>query len=433
MSHLPDNPTNTLTLEEPDLQYINQQLNHARQLQANDQHQKAIPIFQEICEHYPLIHQAWGNMGASYAALGQKKAAIRALERAIQVRPDYDLARRNLEEIKTASAEQLRQQSFINNRAGVLDIGIMQLALDEWMDILTTKDLNHIPALRDVTAWLDHLENTPATTDKHDFLDFDTVLKLNQLLASPDPLEQTFASPDETSKTKPYYFKREPQFPTVWRLRHLLEIAELIKTDHDQLIVTPDIADFRSASPAEQYAALLWKYLHDLSWPDLEKTSRPGSKIIQMDKIQQDMAKLIQNVTSRRINQILIDSGPRYHWVDPLATARFPQTKTTDHEQQETEVVLLTMYAYNETKYLWQPFQWFNLIELQTQPWLANIPMLTNIRPTPLGSRLLPTIALREDYSENISAPPAGRNDPCPCGAAKSDGQPIKYKKCHGR
>ncbi|MBI2406505.1 MAG: hypothetical protein HYV25_02895, partial [Candidatus Harrisonbacteria bacterium] len=26
-----------------------------------------------------------------------------------------------------------------------------------------------------------------------------------------------------------------------------------------------------------------------------------------------------------------------------------------------------------------------------------------------------------------------GRNDPCPCGAKKGDGTPVKYKKCHGR
>ncbi|MFH1098721.1 MAG: preprotein translocase subunit SecA [Candidatus Uhrbacteria bacterium] len=26
-----------------------------------------------------------------------------------------------------------------------------------------------------------------------------------------------------------------------------------------------------------------------------------------------------------------------------------------------------------------------------------------------------------------------GRNDPCPCGAAKADGRPVKYKKCHGK
>ena len=26
-----------------------------------------------------------------------------------------------------------------------------------------------------------------------------------------------------------------------------------------------------------------------------------------------------------------------------------------------------------------------------------------------------------------------GRNDSCPCGKLKSDGQPIKYKKCCGK
>ena len=26
-----------------------------------------------------------------------------------------------------------------------------------------------------------------------------------------------------------------------------------------------------------------------------------------------------------------------------------------------------------------------------------------------------------------------GRNDPCPCGAKKADGTPVKYKHCHGK
>jgi|GEM_PF-4579210 len=26
-----------------------------------------------------------------------------------------------------------------------------------------------------------------------------------------------------------------------------------------------------------------------------------------------------------------------------------------------------------------------------------------------------------------------GRNDPCPCGAMKQDGTPVKYKHCHGK
>ncbi len=40
-------------------------------------------------------------------------------------------------------------------------------------------------------------------------------------------------------------------------------------------------------------------------------------------------------------------------------------------------------------------------------------------------------------HSKNQASAPAadkvGRNDPCPCGAKKPDGTPIKYKHCHGR
>ncbi len=32
-----------------------------------------------------------------------------------------------------------------------------------------------------------------------------------------------------------------------------------------------------------------------------------------------------------------------------------------------------------------------------------------------------------------VSGQKVGRNDPCPCGAKKEDGRPIKYKHCHGR
>jgi len=42
------------------------------------------------------------------------------------------------------------------------------------------------------------------------------------------------------------------------------------------------------------------------------------------------------------------------------------------------------------------------------------------------------------DSQDNFSTIPAeyknvGRNDPCPCGAKKPDGTPIKYKHCHGK
>jgi preprotein translocase subunit SecA len=35
--------------------------------------------------------------------------------------------------------------------------------------------------------------------------------------------------------------------------------------------------------------------------------------------------------------------------------------------------------------------------------------------------------------SSNFAGRKIGRNDPCPCGAKKTDGTPIKYKKCHGK
>jgi len=35
--------------------------------------------------------------------------------------------------------------------------------------------------------------------------------------------------------------------------------------------------------------------------------------------------------------------------------------------------------------------------------------------------------------AQTSAFPKVGRNEPCPCGAKKSDGRPVKYKHCHGR
>ena len=39
----------------------------------------------------------------------------------------------------------------------------------------------------------------------------------------------------------------------------------------------------------------------------------------------------------------------------------------------------------------------------------------------------------RNEQPQSRNPAKVGRNDPCPCGAKKSDGRPIKYKHCHGR
>ncbi|MDP2926875.1 MAG: preprotein translocase subunit SecA [bacterium] len=41
--------------------------------------------------------------------------------------------------------------------------------------------------------------------------------------------------------------------------------------------------------------------------------------------------------------------------------------------------------------------------------------------------------AKRENVVASRTGPKVGRNDPCPCGAKKPDGSPVKYKHCHGK
>ena len=56
------------------------------------------------------------------------------------------------------------------------------------------------------------------------------------------------------------------------------------------------------------------------------------------------------------------------------------------------------------------------------------------IAETILKVRLNPAVALTE--TRTVAAPAGkipGRNDPCPCGAKKPDGRPVKYKHCHGK
>jgi len=44
----------------------------------------------------------------------------------------------------------------------------------------------------------------------------------------------------------------------------------------------------------------------------------------------------------------------------------------------------------------------------------------------------------KKDFGQPLAQPVSGRkepgrNDPCPCGAVKADGHPVKYKHCHGK
>lgn len=152
--------------------------------------------------------------------------------------------------------------------------------------------------------------------------------------------------------------------------------------------------------------------------------------------MQIELIKTIHETTSQRIAQILA-AARNFDWIDPLETINLPGDQTKNDQEREIMTALMTMHHFNESHYLWQPLHWFGLLEVQMQPWMAGLPILASIRPTPLGRRLLPTLALQDTSAiieeEPLTTPPVGRNEPCPCGATLPDGRPVKYKKCHGR
>jgi tetratricopeptide (TPR) repeat protein len=66
---------------------------------------KAVECFDEVTEMYPEQYKAWGNLGSSLANLGLKEAAIMCLERALEIKPDYQVAKENLAHVKEMSEE----------------------------------------------------------------------------------------------------------------------------------------------------------------------------------------------------------------------------------------------------------------------------------------------------------------------------------------
>ncbi|MCX6353509.1 MAG: tetratricopeptide repeat protein [Candidatus Aureabacteria bacterium] len=57
----------------------------------------AIEKYKRYIELSDKNHVVWGNMGAMYARLGNVKEALRCLHRSLSLKPDYKIARKNLE------------------------------------------------------------------------------------------------------------------------------------------------------------------------------------------------------------------------------------------------------------------------------------------------------------------------------------------------
>lgn len=76
--------------------------------------EKAIGGFKSCLNIVKNHYQSYGNMGLCYMKLGQKEKAIAALNKAIEFKPDYELAIVNLAMIKSGEFESDTQIEIVN-------------------------------------------------------------------------------------------------------------------------------------------------------------------------------------------------------------------------------------------------------------------------------------------------------------------------------
>jgi tetratricopeptide (TPR) repeat protein len=60
-------------------------------------HAEAATGFEDVLALVPRHYPSWGNLGAAYLALERVTEARRCLERALELNPEYAIARHNLQ------------------------------------------------------------------------------------------------------------------------------------------------------------------------------------------------------------------------------------------------------------------------------------------------------------------------------------------------
>lgn len=387
--------------------------------------------FRTMAEEQPKHFQAWGNLGLALASRGRKREALEALDRALAINPKYRLAQQNREQIAATPEGALVRDVLVTMGASVIQVGNEEAALAEWRPLVRGEEAEQTPAVRDVRATLAWFsEHGPVRrTGRLKRLPRRAVLELNRRLAKPDPEGMTFGD------GRLFRFQDEDEFPTVHLLHHLLLAAGLLQVRFERVSCTRKAEAFAAQPATEQYFVLLWAYFNRLSWSKLE---RAGGWMPVPDRSRQtrDLASL----TVREFLEKPREDG----WIRLRGRGEeTPRAETASAEAHEQELAQI-MVEVDDEKFLWRPLAWFGLLEFREShegdPWSFALAA----RCTPLGERVLPTLAPKRPMPVAMPKPVAtgaavpaarrlvGRNDPCPCGAQK-DGKPVKYKKCHGQ
>lgn len=74
-------------------------------------HKEAIAVYLEYLALNSQNYVVWQNMGLSYCMLIDKTNAIRCFEKALEINPDYDIAKRNLRLVKKATKAKLEDMA----------------------------------------------------------------------------------------------------------------------------------------------------------------------------------------------------------------------------------------------------------------------------------------------------------------------------------
>ena len=73
--------------------------------------EEAIGTLQSLIQDFPELPESYNNLGVLLAAQGQYGAAVEALLGAVQARPNYKVALKNLGDLYTALAQQAYEKA----------------------------------------------------------------------------------------------------------------------------------------------------------------------------------------------------------------------------------------------------------------------------------------------------------------------------------
>lgn len=86
-------------------------VNKAMRLLGENKPKEAIPLYKEHLSIVPRNHVAWLNLGVAYILLLDKKSAEGCFKKALEINPDYKVARNNIRILETATENDLKRMA----------------------------------------------------------------------------------------------------------------------------------------------------------------------------------------------------------------------------------------------------------------------------------------------------------------------------------